>query len=132
MENRIKEIQEELLWNQYPFVNSDKREHFRDLLDKYKSYDKLLGVGGYTHPINTIAYWYVQDIVQGIHNRYINIKPVYSAAEVESINHEIKKEFEKEGRCILDIVKSPESNLYLYQLQGYKNSSVVALSWTIK
>lgn len=105
--NKIKEIQDELFWNYYSFVNSDQKNWLLNFVSKKKN-DKTLTK-------SFVAFYYTIKIV----NSYF-IGNTLTNGEVVKINNRIRREFQKENRCKMKIRKEQEQGqliIYTYMIK---------------
>lgn len=117
--NKIKEINEEMFWDYYSFINSDKREVFLDVIVKEQEEYKMLKFKNFDALKDIVSYEYVSDIIKEFK---IKNNRILVHTTVENIHKMLKDEFEKEGRCKLVITKGIgqfDSDAYYYNLEGY-------------
>lgn len=106
MDNKIKEIQEELVCNYYSFVNSEQLDWLIDLLEHYN----------YNLIKPDIAFHYTSKIV-----REHDTEKILTRDEVAEINIQIKNEFEKENRCEIrieeDMLNDKKMVVFIYMIK---------------
>lgn len=124
MENKIKEINWELIFKHYSFVNSDRRDWLIDFFEENRKF--------YARTKWDLSNLYVNIVIKDF-----KVNKSITEKELSIINKKIKEEIEKEGRCKVKIKEEYLASTNKFKMYKYiilESNSILdaCVSWNIK